>query len=70
MGVDHRRRNVRVSEEFLYGTNVVPGGKEMSGKAVAQGVTRHAFGDTSSRCRALHCSLQATFVKMMPSDTA
>src|SRR5436309_15526237 len=44
VGVDHRRSHIRVSQEFLHGTNVVAGLQEVRSKRVPQRVRRSGLG--------------------------
>lgn len=38
MGINHRRPHIRVSEQFLNGTDIVIGLQEMGSKTVAEGM--------------------------------
>ena len=45
MGVDHRRRDVLVTEQLLDGADILPILEEVSGEGMPKGVTRHSLGE-------------------------
>ena len=38
MGINHRRLDIFMPEQFLYRANIIPGLKQMGGKAMTKGV--------------------------------
>jgi hypothetical protein len=49
VGIDHRRANVVVAEQLLYGADVVAILRKMGGKAVPQGMPAAVLMDTGGR---------------------
>ncbi len=39
MGIDHRRTDVLVPEQFLHGADIVPGFQQMGGKRMAERIS-------------------------------
>ena len=68
MGIDHCRRNVLVSEEFLNRPDVVAIHKEVSSKAVTERMTTDMFCNSRQRFRPLHRALQRCRMKVMASN--
>lgn len=67
MGVDHRRPNVTVSQQFLNRSYVVIGLKQVTGKAMTKGMGAHTFVDLRlllSRPKRLS---YMRFMEMVPS---
>ncbi len=65
MGVDHRRANVLVAEQFLDGADVVTVRQEMCGKRMPKGVAGDPLGQPGfSRCR-FQRPLKQGFVDVM-----
>src|SRR5512139_3074985 len=54
MGVDHRRADIPVSEQFLYRPDVVAILEQMSGEGVAEGMAGDVFLDSGHPRRFLH----------------
>ena len=48
MGVDHRRADVRVAQEFLHSPNVRPALEQVRRKRVAKGVAPDTLGNAST----------------------
>lgn len=46
MGVDHRRANVAMAEEFLHCANVIAGTQQVRGKRMPKRVARDSFGQS------------------------
>jgi len=65
MCVDHGRLDVRVSEQFLHGSNVITPFEQMRCKTVAQRMYCDVLGDTGPRYCALDSALQAFRIEMM-----
>ena len=61
MRIDHRRRNVGVTEQLLDRTNILPRFEQMGCEAVPKGMTSHFLQDSGALdCglyRCLHCIL-------------
>ena len=68
MGIDHRRFDVFVAEEFLDGANIVPGFQQVGRKAMAEGVRGDLFGEASGLGCGAHGFLHAAFVQVMPAE--
>ncbi len=66
MGVDHGGFYVFVSEEFLYGTNIVSILQEMGGERMAKGVGCYAFVYVGKFCGCTNGFLQDGFMDVMP----
>lgn len=65
MGVDHRRRDIGVAQQFLYRTYIVTSLKQVCGKGVAQGVHGNLVIDSSPLRRCLDHLLYTGFMQMM-----
>ena len=59
-----------MSQQFLYGANIVIGLQQMRGKGVSQGVTSNSFIEVTGRRCPLYGFLQGTFVQVVPTDSA
>ena len=59
--IDHRRSDILVSQEFLYGTDIGPLLQQVGGKAVPQGVAAAPLGDPRLVDRLFHRLLSHTF---------
>lgn len=46
MGVDHRGRHIRVTEQFLHGTDIIARLQQMRRKGMPQAVAVNLFVDT------------------------
>lgn len=67
MRVDHRRAHVGVTEQLLYGPDVVSVLQEVRRKAVPQGVNTRALGNTASLNRAVEGTLEGGGVHVISS---
>ena len=56
VGIDHRRADILVAEEFLYRPDVGAAFEQVRGKAVAEGMARRWFDDASLFYRLSYCS--------------
>jgi hypothetical protein len=68
VGVDHRRLDVFVSEEFLDGSDVVPGHQEMGREGVAECVAADSLGDSCIADGLFDRSVDHGVVEMMAAD--
>jgi hypothetical protein len=57
MGVDHRRFYIAMAQEFLNGTNIIAGLKQMRGKGVTEGVASGVLDYTRLADGVLDCPL-------------
>lgn len=69
MGVDHRRADVPMPEEFLNRPDVEAVLQQVRGKGVAQGVARGGLGETGGANGTLYGPLEDGFVQVMTSAT-
>lgn len=67
MGVDHRRPDVFVPQQFLDCSDVIMVFQQVGREAMAEGVARHALFKSSGACCGAHRFLQIALVKMMAS---
>lgn len=65
MRVDHRRRDIRVAQQFLHCANIVSTFQQVGGKGMAKRVRSRRLGDPRCRHRLLHRPLQQLLVEMM-----
>ncbi len=65
VGVDHRRRDIAVAQEFLDRPDVVTDVEEVRGERVAERMTGGKLGDAGQPCRVLERPLQDRFVSVM-----
>ena len=70
VGVDHRRRHVRMSEQLLHRADVVAGFQEVGREGVAQGVAAHALGDAGGVGRLADRALRHRVVQMVTAHHA
>jgi hypothetical protein len=70
VGVDHRRLDVLVAEEFLHRADVVAGFEQVRGKAVAEGVTTGGLGNAGQAHGIFDRALQIAFVHVMAAREA
>ena len=70
MGIDHRRPDVLVTEQFLHGADVIPRFESMGCKGMTQGMTRGWFHDACLANRSMHSPLEHLLVGMVPPDHA
>src|SRR5688572_14888718 len=68
--VDHRRRDIAVTEELLYGTDVMTALQQVGGEGMAKGVASNAFVDCGRRRRLGHRALEDAVELMMTSFAA
>ena len=67
MGVNHRRGDVFVSEQFLHRADVVSALQQMGGKTVPEGVAAGGLGDAGVADGVFHGVLQVFFRYMVPA---
>ena len=65
MGIDHRRTDVLVTEQFLHGADVIPRFEYMGCKGMTQGMTRGWFRDACLANRHMHSPLEHLLVGMV-----
>ena len=65
MGIDHGRTNILVTEQFLHGANVIAILKEMSSKAMPQGMAGDAFSNGGVPRSFFYSPLEAGRVDMV-----
>ena len=70
MGVNHRGLDVFMTEQVLYGTDVITGGQQVCGKAMAESMRAGMFFDAGGAQRQFESLLQHRFGEMMPPDAA
>src|SRR5262245_8145233 len=70
MGRDHRRPDVRVTEQCLHHADVIPRFESMRRKGMPKRMTDGRFCDACLANRAMHSPLEHLFVGMMPPDDA
>ena len=70
MGIDHGRRNILMSEEFLNGADIVACFQQMSGEAMAEGMTTDGLVGLGSQDCLMDRLLKATLVSVMASNLA
>ena len=68
MGVDHRRFQVRVPEQFLDGPDIVTSLYQMGGETVSQRMDRCRLGHSEARHRLMYMFLQGSGVQVIPID--
>ena len=61
MGVNHGGADIRVAQQLLHRAYVGAGLQQVRGKAMAQRVYRHMFGDSGLRYRQFELPPQAFF---------
>ncbi len=67
MGVNHRRADVFVAEEFLHRADVVTVGQQVGCKRMAKRVANHPFGQSRLADSLRHRLLDQGFVNVVPS---
>jgi hypothetical protein len=65
MGVDHRRLDLVMPEEFLYGAEVITNFQKMCGKRMAERVTAGRLGQADVSCGLFDRSWSHRVVQMM-----
>ena len=70
LGIEHRRPDVLVTEQFLHGADVIPRFESMGGKGMPPGMTRGGLRDACLANRDMPSPLEHLFVGMMPPDNA
>ena len=68
VGIDHGGLDVLVTEQFLDGTDVVAGQKEMGREGVPQGMAARVLGDSRISDSLLDSFLNDRFVEVAPAD--
>ena len=68
MGIDHRRTDVLVTEQFLHRADVIPRFESMRRKGMAQGMAGGRLCDVRLAYSAMHSPLEYLFVGMIPPD--
>jgi len=66
VGVDHRRRDIAVAEQFLHRADVRAGFEQVGGEAVPQRVATDGFRDVRLACGISYGPLQSSFVDVVP----
>jgi hypothetical protein len=66
MGVNHRGLDACVAEQFLDGTNIIAGLKQVSGERVPKAMGGRTFGDASPASGLADFTRYGSFVKMVP----
>ncbi len=66
MGVNHRRTDVHVPEQFLNSSDVIAIFKQMGGKGMAQGVRAGRLCDAGLEPRIFDGLLEDRFVEVVP----
>lgn len=66
VGVDHRRLQLRVAEQFLDRADVVAVGEQVGGEAVTQTVEGRMLGDSGAVDGGLEGALDGTLVQVVP----
>jgi hypothetical protein len=67
MGVDHRRANVAMAQEFLHCANVIAGSQQVRGKRMPKRVACDSFGQSGLSDSLHNRLLDKRFVNMVPS---
>src|SRR5437763_2180085 len=70
MGVDHRRADVDMPEQFLHGADIVARFEQMGRKGVTQRVRGRRFREPGITNRLPHRSLERLIGKMLPPNDA
>jgi len=70
MGIDHRRPDVLVTEQFLHRADVIPRFESMRRKSMPKRMAGGRFCDARLAYSAMHSPLEHLFVGMMPPDNA
>ena len=65
MGIDHGGPHIAVPQQLLNGADIIIGLKQMTGKAVAEGMGRGPFGDLGFSDRLADCLLHMRFMQMI-----
>ena len=67
MGINHRRTDIAVAQELLYGPDIVSSLQQVSAKGVSQGMATRRFGDASPPNRLFDRPLKYRFMEVTPS---
>ena len=67
VGVDHRRRDVAMAEQFLHRADVVAPLEQVRREGMAKAVTGHALVDSRCPCRIRDGPLDDGLVQVMPA---
>ena len=67
VGVDHRRRDVAMAEQFLHRADVVSPLEQVRREGMAKAVTGHALVDSRCPCRIRDGPLDDGLVQVMPA---
>jgi hypothetical protein len=70
VGVDHRGGDIGVTEQFLYGTDVIAVFKEVGGEGVAEGMARRPFSNACFVQSGFERTLEVVFVDMVTANDA
>jgi hypothetical protein len=66
MSIDHRRRDIPVSQQLLHRPDIVPGLKQMGRKGVPQRMAACSLSNPTLSNRLGHGSLNDRLVEMVP----